>query len=187
MFNLFKKQKNTKIVEKEILVHSRLNFAHDPDAIVVFKFYFKPKYDNRLSDMKPDNVFVCDGIVEYIGDHAIYPVFKMPKKLPATRMISIKKIMCIGSITIDNETNEIEELDSRFTGMSLEEVNSAIANTVVNNDTFVTIMNLDESVYFNFVDGDDIDLETYERSITLNNDLVLVMDETDEEDVEENN
>ena len=177
MFNLFKKQKTTEIVEKEILVHSRLNFAHDPDSFTVFKFYLKPSYEDKISEMKSNNVFICNGVAEHIAEESICPIFKMPKKLPATRMISTKKIICIGSIVINNTTKEILRLDSRFTGMSLEEINEAILNISIDNDTLVSIMNTEETVQYEIVEGDDIDFETFETSVTLNNVLTLVMNE----------
>lgn len=179
MFNLFKKQKTDVNKVEEIFVHSRLNFVHNPKEIEVFKFYLKPIYDQKLSDMKADNVFICNGVVEYVGYTAIYPVFKMPKKMPATRMISIRKIMCIGSVVVNTTTNEIECLSSEFTGMNLEEINSTSLNMIINNDTLTSIMCMHNNgpVKFEIVEGDDIDRETYERSITLNNVIELVLDD----------
>lgn len=179
MFNLFKKPKTDVNKANEIFVHSRLNFAHNPKEIEVFKFYLKPDYDQKLSDMKADNVFICNGVVEFVGSNAIYPVFKMPKKMPATRMISIRKIMCICAVVVNTTTREIEYLSTDFAGMSLEEINSTTLNTIINNDTGVSIMRMHNNgpVKFEVVEGDNIDRWTYEKSVTLNNVIELVLDD----------
>lgn len=183
MFNPFKKQKKIEpevVYEtKEVKVYSRLKFAHNPSEIHVLKFFFIPKVETKLSDVLVNKVFMYRGIAADDTPTIEYPIFKMPNKLPASKLVSNKKINCIGAIIVDDCTHEIKGLSSKFSGMSLEDINEITWGATFDENTLVTLMSYDNTIQLEVVDG-DVDIETYDRSITLNNVLELVMNDPEE-------
>lgn len=186
MFNIFKKQKKVKTEEvkvesvpvyetKEVEVYSRLTFAHNPNEIVVLKYFFVPENETRWIDVLAKKVFVYKGI-DHDNKSTVYPVFKMPSTLPATKLVSNKKIICIGAFIVDNETNEIKELTNDYTGMCLEEfINTVwVHDEPINENTNVFIMTMQNVIKIEYIDG-EVDLKTYNRSITLDNVINFIM------------
>jgi hypothetical protein len=175
MFKLFKKQKpQPEVVHEieEVKVYSRLTFAHNPENIMVFKFYFRNKETSKYINMPARSCFVYKPIL-HNPDEIIYPVFIMPSKLPKTIPVSNKKIICIGALRINNSTSEILAIVPDFTGCNLGQINDDYWRDTIDNNSTVIPMTMDNAITFSIIEG-DIDFTTYERSITLNNALTLM-------------
>ena len=182
-FNCFKKHRREpivkieeKIVEKlvEVPVPSRFKFAHDVISVVNYSLNTTEK--TKYSDITADTVFISNEIsfTEDTGN-SFYPVFIMPNALPKTRLVTGKKVICVGTIVVDTNDN-IKAITDEFTGESLEYIAATLNLVELNEMSDVTIMNMNDVIHSNVIDG-DIDLETFERFILLKNNLKLIMND----------
>ena len=170
-FNFFKKNNKQKEPEK---VYSRFTFAHDDDDIDVERFFINFAKTTQYSEISADTVFICEDIYDLYCNEYITPIFKMPKSLPITKLVSSKKVICIGAI-ITNEDDLIYSISNKFTGMSLEDVVAEInENDDLTETSEVTIMNMSDVIRTEVIDG-QIDFGTLSRYVTLKNTLRLLM------------
>ena len=176
-FKLFKKKQQVleEIPEKivEVPVKSRFTFAHDNNEILVCNDYFNTTNTSAYETVSENKKFViwCKDVCGV----KVYPVFKMPKTLPITRLISSKKVMCIGSLIVGDDSM-IHGISDEFIGWSLEEVAQELEWTTINNDTPVVMMDRDDVITSEVI-KDQIDFDTFEKYIILKNTLALFVNE----------
>ena len=168
-----KKQKNEPEVQiKEVPVHSRFTFAHDPKGIEVKKYYLNTDIELiKPRDIQPEQIFIVKTDNNYFyNNKRVYHVFKMPSILPKTKLISLNKIICIGSIVTDNEL-EILYTTPIYAGQSLLElyITDPICHIILNNEACCSITTSD--IFKTTTITDDIDLNTFSQFICLYNEL----------------
>ena len=184
--NLFKKRTTPepevieKIIEKvvevpvEVEKPSRFTFAYD-DTVVVKRFNFIGDVTTKCADLLEGTVF-AHPILD--NDNILYYIFKLPNVLPSTRLVTPKKISCLGSIIVDRYTNEIKGVTSDFVGTTLDNFISigAISADVFTEESGVIVMNK-EDVISETVNCDDIDYNTFVQSIIVENRLDSVLNQ----------
>ena len=177
--------KETEIQIKEVPVYSRFTFAHDNVSIPVKKYFINKNVDMAgLQDIEANQIFMLNDIsiigntYKYIGNNKFdfmdepiyfYPIFRMPEELPKTKLISINKIMCIGTI-ITNIDGEILYTSSHISGLSLSKIYEKYSiHNELTTSRFYSIMK-PEIFKYEVVDG-PIDLNTFSRFSCLNFEL----------------
>jgi hypothetical protein len=132
-------------------------------------YFFKPKFNTVYTNVSANDVFLHTTI----GIDYVYPVFKMPKTLPTTRLVSNKKIICVGCIKV-NENDEIFDVNTDCVGMCLEDMAATFGFACPSEDTIACIMKRDDVIEAKDVIG-DVSLETFKRSIIVNKELDDIM------------
>ena len=172
-----------KTVEVEKKVYSRFTFAHD-DTIDVKSYHLvvngkecetcDSNCDSRYGSLPAGTVFLYNKMAfDMDYNRKIYPIFALPSSLPATKLISAKKVLCLGAIIIDAD-DEIQEFSNNFTGTSMEELFGMGCIDLLTEDSIVTVMNYKNVIEEVSCKG-DINLTAFERFITVKNSLNLVM------------
>jgi hypothetical protein len=157
----------------EVPVKSRFTFAHDNNEIIVCNDYLRTTITSTYEHLSENKKFII--YCKDVCGVKVYPVFKMPKSLPITRLISRKKVMCIGSLVVD-DNSMICNISDEFIGWSLEEVAEELSWNAINNDTPVVVMNRDDVITSEII-NDQIDFDTFEKYIILKNTLALFVNE----------
>lgn len=187
MFNLFKKHKITepeiKIVEKEVKVEvpvevripSRFTFAHD-ENINVKKYYLKNDVSVKFADIKAEELFICKDLAEsmvkneteFVSTKEMYFVFKMPAILPTTKLISPKKVICVGHIVVDKTTMELCSIHSEGVGLTLADFMADISE-----EAEFIIMKRESAISDEIIEG-NIDYVTFRQSMFVKHGLYFV-------------
>ena len=191
LFDFFKKQtpeaqtSEPKIIREEVKVevpvYSRFKFAHeDANNIHVKKYYLNLNTTTKYSDVPANDVFIYR-LSGTFGTDFIYPVFRMPETLPATKSASPKKVICIGCFVVSSNDdlgeNEIQYFDTMYSGKSLDDmVNDFHLEQVcdsLESDTEVYIMDCGNPITSKVITG-EIDLDEFEKYLTLKNTIRFV-------------
>lgn len=165
------------VVEKE--VYSRFTFAHDED-LVVKSFKFKNDSTAQYSDLCAGTVFTPKAIVNAVDGKLIYYIFRLPNELPATRLVTPKKVLCLGVVVVNDCTGEIEDIiHNDWVGVSLEcFINQGLFNaTDFTMDSNVIVMNR-ANVIEEVTNVDElIDYDTFVRSVVIEASLESVTED----------
>lgn len=182
--NFFKRRKSNNHKEDSVQeqsqiiaekVYSRFTFAHNNDDIFVIRYYLDDSGKSAYTEISEDTVFISGDIFMINSDNSmIIPVFKTPKNLPKTRLVTGKKVICIGSLIINDSTDEIIGLSNNFTGMSLEDIVNDISIQPLNETSEITVMDRNNVIVEEVISG-DIDIDTFEKSVTLKNTINSLM------------
>ena len=123
--HLFNKQKPApEVIVKEVPCTSRFTFAHDD--VPVDQYVFVADNQSSYGSINANEVFTTVVPLCFnehtTGNEVAYPIFKMPKLMPTTKLISPKRVVCLGCMIVDAVTDEIIRIDWSYAGMTMEEV-----------------------------------------------------------------
>ena len=158
------------VVEKpvEVPVHSRFTFAHSND-VVLYRYFLDTNKKVRYAELGACSEFAIKS--ETISDDAegqsVYFTFKMPDAIPATKLVTPKKVLCTGSMTVLEDSEIIRVDNTTRVCDSLEElVNIGLIDDLPMDDT--TVINLvDEVITTQLIVDETVDLDTFVRSVVL--------------------
>lgn len=166
MFALFKKKPpKVEYVEKQVPVYvkSKFEFAHND--VPVFRYILKQLENScYFKDLTVNMIFMYKYIRNFKNEK-MYPIFKMPTTLPTTKSVSNNRIVCIGTIIIDDDNNIIS-VCKLCSGWSLARVAVECEFELPTKNTIVVPLTLKDNIQTTEISG-TIDLDIFKNSIVL--------------------
>ena len=126
-FRFFKKARPEVVTEKvevEVKVPSRFTFAHEDITVLRYFMQTSPCHTPYAS-VGAEAIFTFTAPISVrnqYGEVALCPVFRMPKTMPVTKLISPKRVVCIGCLIKDIYNDEIIAWEGDLVGETLESV-----------------------------------------------------------------
>ena len=154
-------------VEKEVPVYSKFTFAHD-NNVILNKYYLNIEKQVRYADLADcDEFAIKSETASNIDDGlSVYFTFKMPDVIPATKLVTPKKVLCTGSMVIC-EDSEIIEVNNQHVCDSLEEmVNAGVIEAIPVENTCVICLE-DDVITKKLIEDDKVDYFTFVTSVVL--------------------